>query len=99
MATQVVVLASLGHVQGPRNLDGRTGDGSVGLAPHTGAPFSGTRWRRRTQGDVWTLECLGDVPGPRFLDGRTDEGTVGLAPNVKAPFTGTRWRARKVGDG
>jgi hypothetical protein len=49
MATEVVILSSLGHVDGPRNLDGRTGDGSVALAPHTGSPFSGTRWRRRTQ--------------------------------------------------
>jgi hypothetical protein len=99
MATSVVILTSLGHVDGPRSLDGRTHDGTVGLAPHTGAPFSGTRWRRRTNGDVWTLECLGELPGNRFLDGRTHDGSVGLAPNAKRPFTGTRWRARKVGEG
>jgi hypothetical protein len=82
MATSVVILTSLGHVDGPRNLDGRTHDGTVGLVPHTGAPFSATRWRRRTNGDVWTVECLGKLPGDRFPDGRTHDGSVGLAPNT-----------------
>jgi hypothetical protein len=72
----------------------------VGLAPRTGHPFTGTRWRRDARaGNVWTLECLGEIPGPRFLDGRTAEGTVGLAPSTNRPFIGTRWRARQVPGG
>jgi hypothetical protein len=82
----------------PQNyfLDGRTQNGSVGLAPNTDPPYTGTRWQvvQRNPGTwppSWWLMCLGDVPGPRWLDGRTDNGTVGLAPNRSAPFTGTRW--------
>jgi hypothetical protein len=98
--SDVVILTCLASGPGPHNLDGRTGDGTVGLAPHLGAPFTGTRWRRRMSNDVWTLECLGDAPGPaRFLDGRIADDSVGLAPNTQPPFTGTRWRARRVGDG
>jgi hypothetical protein len=40
----VVILTCQGDIPGPRLLDGRTGDGSVGLAPSTEEPFSGTRW-------------------------------------------------------
>ncbi|MCC5642551.1 hypothetical protein LC607_06210 [Nostoc sp. CHAB 5824] len=35
----------LGNIPGPKFLDGRTADGTVGLAPDTGENFSGTRWR------------------------------------------------------
>jgi hypothetical protein len=98
--SDVVILTCLASGPGPKNLDGRTGNGTVGLAPHLNPPFTGTRWRRRVNGDVWTLECLGDVPGPaRFLDGRVADSSVGLAPNTRPPFTGTRWRARRVGEG
>ena len=77
-------------------LDGRTGNGSVGLAPNTDPPFTGTRWEvvQRNPGTwppSWWLKCLGDVPGPQWLDGRTGNGTVGLAPTRSAPYTGTRW--------
>jgi len=92
-----VILTCLGQAPGPKELDGRTGDGTVGLAPHTGPPFSGTSWSRTIHGDVWTLKCLGDIEGPRFLDGRTQDGTVGLAPSTEAPFSGTRWRATNTG--
>lgn len=34
----------LGDIEGPRFLDGRTGDGTVGLAPSIDG-FSGTRWK------------------------------------------------------
>jgi hypothetical protein len=34
----------LGTVPGPRFLDGRTQDGTVGLAANTNPPFTGTRW-------------------------------------------------------
>ena len=40
----IVALECLGNIPGPRWLDGRTGDGSVGLAASTSPPFSGTRW-------------------------------------------------------
>jgi hypothetical protein len=37
----------MGELQGPRWLDGRTGNGTVGLAPNTNPPFTGTRWEVR----------------------------------------------------
>jgi hypothetical protein len=39
-----IALRCLGDRPGPRYLDGRTHDGTVGLAPTTNAPFTGTRW-------------------------------------------------------
>jgi hypothetical protein len=86
-------LVCQGAVKGNRYLDGRTGDGSVGLAPSFES-FSGTRWHwREGAGNVFTFECLGENKNPdhRFLDGRTADGTVGLAPSTDPPFTGTRW--------
>jgi hypothetical protein len=41
----VFALKCLGSTNGSRFLDGRTGVGSVGLAPSTQAPFTGTRWK------------------------------------------------------
>jgi hypothetical protein len=44
----VVGLKCLGNVDGPRWLDGRTGQGTVGLAPNTPTPdggFSGAAWK------------------------------------------------------
>jgi hypothetical protein len=74
-------------------LDGRTGDGTVGLAPNTDGGFTGTKWRFQDFGGyIVTLECLGNIDGPRFLDGRTASGSVGLAPNTGGIFTGTRWK-------
>ena len=98
VTSKIVMLTCLGHVEGKRLLDGRTGDGSVGLTNNSGS--SGTSWRRTDHGNnVWTLECLGDTPGDRFLDGVAESGTVHLAPHVRPPFTGTRWRANRVGLG
>ncbi|MCL6753327.1 hypothetical protein KBT16_21090 [Nostoc sp. CCCryo 231-06] len=93
--TQTVVkLKCLGDIDSPRFLDGRTGDGTVGLAPSTDG-FSGTRWELSVVNDAITFKCLGDVDGPRFLDGRTGDGTVGLAPTADAnpggTLSGTRW--------
>jgi hypothetical protein len=94
---KTVFLRCLGTVEGPRYLDGRTRDGSVGLAPHTRRPFSGTRWRVVNAGNgAVALECRGDVEGPRWLDGRTADGSVGLAPNRNRPFTGTRWEVLEI---
>jgi hypothetical protein len=88
-----IALECLGHLPGPRFLDGRTQDGTVGLAPTTGGHFTGTRWKViKLRKNQISLECFGHLPGPRFLDGRTQDGTVGLAPNTSFPFTGTRWR-------
>jgi hypothetical protein len=73
-------------------------DGTVGLAPSTNPPFSGTRWRAALapgEPTFFTLQCLGEIDGPRFLDGRTMDGTVGLAPNTEPPFTGTVWDVRE----
>jgi hypothetical protein len=41
----------LGDLPGNRFLDGRTRDGTVGLAPSTDPPFSGTRWAFEVQLD------------------------------------------------
>lgn len=88
-----VSLRSLGDQPGPRFLDGRTHDGSVGLAPEREPPFTGTKWRVFRAGEgVVALKCLGDIDGPRWLDGHTHDGNVGLAPNPKPPFTGARWK-------
>jgi hypothetical protein len=88
-----VSLKCLGNIPGPRYLDGRTANGTVGLAPNTNPEFTGTRWRVVRVGDgVVELKCLGNIEGPRWLDGRTADGTVGLAPNTNRPFTGTRWQ-------
>jgi len=94
-----VALKCLGNLAGPRYLDGRTADGTVGLAPNLSAEFSGARWRVVRAGDgVIELKCLGDIDGPRWLDGRTADGTVGLAPNTNGSFTGTRWQVIQVGN-
>ena len=90
----IVILECLGDVDGPRFLDGRTADASVHLAPHTNAPFSGTRWLRTRLADgSFTLRCMGTGPGDRrFLDGNTGQATVAMAPNAEFPFTGTHWQ-------
>jgi hypothetical protein len=89
------ILECLGSFKNPnaRFLDGRTHDGTIGLAPSTAASFTGTRWHARQVTRGVTLECLGDFKNSsfRFLDGRTGNGTVGLAPTTSSPFTGTVW--------
>jgi hypothetical protein len=40
----IVVLKCLGDIQGPRWLDGRTTNGTVGVADTTEPPFNGTKW-------------------------------------------------------
>jgi hypothetical protein len=94
-----ISLRCLGDRPGPRYLDGRTHDGTVGLAPKTGTAFTGTQWKvyRSSQGGLW-LECRGHIDGPRWLDGRTHNGTVGLAPTNKQPYTGTRWKVILLDD-
>ena len=89
------ILECLGEDQGPRFLDGHTADASVHLAPHTNAPFSGTRWLRTflPNSNVFSLRCMGTGPGDRrFLDGNTGQATVAMASNIDFPFTGTHWK-------
>jgi hypothetical protein len=67
--------------------------GTVGLAPDTAPPFTGTRWEVVELGeDIVALKCMGNVQGPRWLDGRRRNGLVGLAPSFGPPFAGARWR-------
>jgi hypothetical protein len=91
-----VSLKCLGNMNGPRFLDGRTRDGTVGLAPDLSPRFSGTKWHVSAGGGLILLKCMGTIDGPRWLDGRTADGTVGLAPGTARPFTGTRWRVVQI---
>jgi hypothetical protein len=87
-------------------LDGRTGDGSVGLAHTTDPPFTGTQWAAiGVATNTVVLACLGDKPGPhlsgelqepRFLNGRTQDGSVGISRSTAPPFTGTKWQATQM---
>jgi hypothetical protein len=102
-AGDLVILECLGsnaEEDGNRYLDGRTRDGTVGLAPKTGGRFTGTKWKMvRLEKGAFGLECQGDVQGIRWLDGRTGEGSVGLAPKTGGRFTGTKWKLHDRGDG
>ncbi len=79
-------------------LDGRTVDGTVGLAPSTEG-FSGTKWEltyltTESQKCLVTFKCLGDIDGPRYLAAKTTNRTVGLATQTDENFT-TTWRIKK----
>jgi hypothetical protein len=80
-------------------LDGRVGNGSVGLAPNLDPPFTGTRWIVADAGTpgVVILACTAGLNGPHLLDGRILDGSAGLAPHLNPPFSGTRWQ--NIGDG
>jgi hypothetical protein len=107
-------LKCLGDIEGPRWLDGRTGDGSVGLAPSTDYPYTGTKWQAFLSGGpvaekteisnkIWHFKCLGDIEGPRWLNGRIGDASVGLAPSPAVfttnPNQGTRWWVTEVEPG
>jgi hypothetical protein len=95
-----VHIVCLGDVPGPNYLDGRTGDGSVGLAPSTDDPYTGTRWRVVDDGTGnLAVRCLGSLDGPRMLDGRTADGSVGLAPAIDGVFTGAHWQLVELDGG
>src|SRR6266487_1305520 len=95
-----VVLETLGTIPGSRWLDGRTTDGTVGLAPTFGPPFTGSTWELTKLGEnIYALKCLGNIEGNRWLDGRTGDGTVGLAPTTGGVYTGTRWEVLEVDRG
>ncbi len=94
-----VSLRSLGRLVGPTTpvwLDGRTADGTVGLAPNFAPPFTGASWRLASfEGRGFTMQTLGTIPGPTFLDGRTLDGTVALIPTVDAAHSGAVWRIQR----
>ena len=93
----VVVLLCAGHRPGPRYLEGRPAEGTVGLAPHATGRFPGTRWRvHDAGGGAVTLECLGAQAGLRVLRGHPDTGTVAVAPTTDRDGTGTHWEITKV---
>jgi hypothetical protein len=96
----LVILECLSEKEGNRYLDGRTGDGTVGLAPKISGKFTGTKWKvvKLEKGDLG-FECQGDVEGNRWLDGRTGDGTAGLAPMTGDDFTGTKWKVHDRGHG
>jgi hypothetical protein len=92
-----VSLICLGTIPGARFLDGRTGNGTVGLAPNNDVPFTGARWQVVDGGGgSFVLRCLGNIEGPRFLDGRTGDGSAGLAPSTDPPFSGTHWGVFRI---
>jgi hypothetical protein len=95
----IVLFECRGAIPGSRWLDGRTGDGTVGLAPMPGAGFTGTLWRVHVpdEGDGIGLECCGHIPGNRWLQAFID-GSIGLAPQYVG-YTGTRWRIEDYGAG
>jgi hypothetical protein len=81
-------------------LDGNTATGTVGLAPNTGFPYTGTKWTVFGLADgAIGLHCEGHLNGPRWLDGNTLEGTTWLRDSTAFPFTGTRWRVLELGNG
>ena len=75
MPGNTVSLRCLGKARGPKYpnyLDGRTKDGSVGLAPKLTPEFSDTKWEIFNAGSgAISLQCLGIVDNPRWPDGRT----------------------------
>lgn len=92
-------LVAFESTTGPGFVDGRTGDGTVGLAPHTEPPFTGARWELLPHGaDAFTLRCLGAVDGPRYLAARAD-GSVRLVHGSTSPDGGTRWAIGEVPGG
>lgn len=103
LSGDVVSLRCLGTTDGPRWLDGRTKDGTVGLAPNTDGIYTGTKWQLVGTTDhkgmpAFALKCLGANSGNVWLDGITANTklpgnlpTVRLAPETSARYTGTRW--------
>jgi hypothetical protein len=94
----ILTLECQGAAPGPKFLDGRTREGTVGLAPNIYT--SGTQWLLAMHaGAVITLKCMGDLRGARYLDGRTLDATVGLLPDSSAGNSGTRWAISEEPDG
>src|SRR5262245_17001858 len=68
-AGDLVILECLGEnaeTDGNRYLDGRTREGTVGLAAKTGRGFTGTRWKVvKVDKGAFGFECQGNVKGNR----------------------------------
>jgi hypothetical protein len=97
ISDRVIALENQGYILGSRWLDGRTKDGTVGLAPDKEG-YTGTKWKIYVvEEDKIVLKNEGDIPGGlRWLDGRTGDGTVGLAPDTDiSSYSGTKWRIIK----
>jgi hypothetical protein len=61
---EIYSLKCLGNVNGPRYLDGRTANGTVGLVAKLVKPFSGTKWQLVNAGNgVVAFRWRGDVEG------------------------------------
>ena len=85
-------LMCLGPVKGPRWLEGRSGDGTVGLAADTNGGHSGTHWMLVDLGEgAYGLVCPGYGVRACVLEGISGDGTVGLAPNIRGGDPGTHW--------
>ena len=85
---------------GNRWLDGRTQEGSVGLAPSRSAPYTGTKWEVIPWGvrdgvETVAIKCLGTLSGSgRFLIGRVHNGTVGLTRYGSDSWPAALWKVR-----
>jgi hypothetical protein len=89
--SNIISLKNLGHIEGPRWLNGRTADGLADLAPSN--DYTGTKWEVVVAGNnAIALKCLGNIEGPRWLNGNTVEGSLDLVPQWGAQsYSGTLW--------
>src|SRR5258707_1388537 len=92
-----VSLRCLGNIPGARYLDGRTGDGTVGLTPNLTPKYSGTKWRGYCEGGGNVVFFFfWDIQSARCLDGRKAVGARGVGPGAKKKYTGTRWQVVQI---
>jgi hypothetical protein len=95
--TWMVTLECREAPPGSRFLDGRVQDGSVGLAPNTDSPFTGTWWAVTTVSpDIVKFRCMTQVPGPRFLDGRPPPAYRPLRSGRPSRRTKSAWDSPHV---
>ena len=96
----IVYLKTLGQTEGPRWLDGNSGDGTTRLTLTTEGSYPGTFWQLADLGGgAYGLRWLGQVEGPRWLEGRSGNGTVGLAASMDGGYSGTHWQLVDLGGG
>ncbi len=81
-------------------LDGRTKDGTVGLARNTDTHFTGIKWKVHViSNGVVALENQGNIDGSRWLNGVTQPiGTVNLALKTGDSNKSTEWKIHIIGD-
>lgn len=96
----IVHIYCLGHIDGPRYLNGSTSDGVVNMSTSTEYPTTGVKWKiERTQEGFINLRCMGHIDGVRYLNGNTIEGVVNMSNELVYPTTGTRWTLVRKKDG